>query len=385
MSEILKGNWSLNGESMIIGEFGNCLDCQHRLVALVLAAQEFELNPENWEFWEEEPSIVCIIVFGVSEDDAVVNTINTGKPRSFADVVFRSDYFDDYKTNDRKKVSKVLEWTVKFVANRTGAFVGVYAAKQTHSELIKFVDRHPTILEAAKYIFETNGDSENSVKKFIPLGSAAGLLYLMVVSKSDPKQWRDVASEESLDLDRLETAKDFWLGIAEDKKLFSPVKKSIASLIDDTGATKPERVAILVKAWNCFCQGKPISKARLALKYSENEDGFKTLLDSPVVGGIDFGSPDDSIDDPTPKELARAKKKQGAKPDSVESLTGDQCKIGSTVWVVGETEEEHWQGELTEIHLESKTGKVKAAQGFSGAGNIYEAALLSIQTQQPTN
>jgi hypothetical protein len=32
-------------------------------------------------------------VYGVREDDDVVNTVNTGKPRSFADVVYRSKLF----------------------------------------------------------------------------------------------------------------------------------------------------------------------------------------------------------------------------------------------------------------------------------------------------
>tara|TARA_R110000824_G_scaffold9623_3_gene42828 strand:+ start:466 stop:1848 length:1383 start_codon:yes stop_codon:yes gene_type:complete len=383
MSEILKGNWKLNGETCIIGAYGNCLDCQHRFVALVLASQEFDLHSENWEFWNEEPTIECLVVFGIEEDDETVNTINTGKPRSFADVVFRSNYFNDYKTSDRKKVSKILEWTVKFVAYRTGAFVNAYAAKQTHAELVNFVERHPTIIQAAQFIFETNGDSENSIKKFIALGSSAGLLYLMASSKSNGKEWQLLSSEESLNLSRLELAKNFWLSLAEDDKTFNAIKKLIASLVDESGATNPERVSILVKAWKCFIEEKPITKNKLALNYSKNEEGFKTLIDFPVVGGIDFGNPTDSIDDPTPKEIVDVKKKQGPKPETIVKRVGAECLIGSNVWVIGDTDEEHWQGELTEIHLESKTGKVKAAQGFSGAGNVYEAPLLSIQTDQP--
>lgn len=382
-SEILKGNWKLNGETLIIGKEGTCLDCQHRLVALVLANQEWSERSEDWDHWGEEPTISCIIVFGISESDDVVNTINTGKPRSFSDVVFRSQYFSDYKVSDRKKVSKILEWAVKFVANRSGAFVDAYSTKQTHSELIQFVDRHPTLLECAKFIFEENGDSESRIKKIISLGSAAGLLYLQASSKSEPNKWKESSSEDSLDMELLSKASDFWNQLAEQQKPFANLRKVLGGIIDDTGASNPERTTLCIKAWNLYVQDKPMTSAKLALKYNEDEEGIKTLAELPVVGGIDFGTPEDSVDMPSEDELKEAIEKESPKPESVTKLTGMECPIGSTVWVVGETEDDHWSGEIIEFHEESRTAKVKAGQGFSGAGNIYETPILTVQSFQP--
>src|SRR5690606_21493596 len=86
MQEILNGNWRFNGEPIIVGNTGMILDGQHTLISLILAAAKWhEKSGQYKDKWKTEPTIDKLIVYGVSEEDSVVNTINTGKERSFYD------------------------------------------------------------------------------------------------------------------------------------------------------------------------------------------------------------------------------------------------------------------------------------------------------------
>src|SRR5690606_8050237 len=104
VQEILRGHWVMNCESLIIGVTGIVLNGQHTLIALVLATQQWEevgKDSQIREVWPNKPTIDKLIVFGASEEDKVVNTMDTAKPRSLGDVIFRSDYFADAKRADK--------------------------------------------------------------------------------------------------------------------------------------------------------------------------------------------------------------------------------------------------------------------------------------------
>ena len=62
MLEILRGKWRLNGETIIIDRTGMVQDGQHRLIGLVLAAQEHEKHSERWtEYWKSEPYVEAFV------------------------------------------------------------------------------------------------------------------------------------------------------------------------------------------------------------------------------------------------------------------------------------------------------------------------------------
>lgn len=118
--EILNRRWQLNGETMIVGNTGLTLNCQHRLVALVLASQEWVKDPQKWSDWKTEPTLDTVVVRGIDESDTVVNTMDTCKPRSLADVLYRSEFFHKLSIKDRKEAAKMLSYAIMLLWDRTG-------------------------------------------------------------------------------------------------------------------------------------------------------------------------------------------------------------------------------------------------------------------------
>lgn len=93
--EILRGRWRLNGESIIIGDTGLMLNGQHQCIALVEAVNDWEQDKSKWEeTCPNVPTLEKVLTIGISEDDYVVNMMDTCKPRSLADVLYRSPFFE---------------------------------------------------------------------------------------------------------------------------------------------------------------------------------------------------------------------------------------------------------------------------------------------------
>ena len=106
--DLLRRRWVLNGEPIIIGRTGLILNGQHTLIALVLTEQEIALRPKVWgALWADgPPTMDKVIIYGIAEDDDTVNTMDTCKPRSFADALFRSEYYDALPKGSRQKMAK---------------------------------------------------------------------------------------------------------------------------------------------------------------------------------------------------------------------------------------------------------------------------------------
>lgn len=292
--EILRGKWKLNGESMIIGRTGLTLSCQHRLIGFILACQEYSLDPSKYvEFWNEEPTLECIIVYGISEVDDVVNTMDTGRPRTLTDVIYRSEYFADLTQQERKEAAKSCQYATNLLWKRTGV-EDAHGIQKTHSEALAFIQAHPRILECVNLIREDN--EENQITHFITPGYAAALLYLMGSSKTLPKDYysKHPHDETQLDWDLWDTACDFWVNLASGSKDSDSVilRKAFMNLIPEDGGevSKGERIAVILKAWNLIATDKPLTEQALRLKYKVDEEGYRQLLDSPTAGGIDMYS-----------------------------------------------------------------------------------------------
>ncbi len=320
--EILRKRWYLNMENRIIGETGLILNGQHTLIALIMAVQDWQNNPDRWPEWKTEPTIETSIAFGVCEDDEVINTLDTGRPRSFADVIFRSEYFADLPGSARNKAARSTEHAIKLLWQRTGV-PDAFAIRQTHSELLDFLDRHPKVLEAVIHIIEENTKGDISV--YVTPGYAAGFLYLMGCSTSDAKQYQSAEqpSEDDLDFEMWDTACDFFVELPENQ----PLKTALAKIIDEDGGSRAEKSAILVKAWQCVEADKPIAAAALKLKTEKDEWGFRHLVECPTVGGIDVGDeglPDQP--DPEPKPKGKKSTKKSNKPNWVVDEEGGFTK-----------------------------------------------------------
>lgn len=293
MSDILSGNWQFNFETIIIGKTGIVLDGQHRLVALVLAGQEYENFPDDFSKWKSSPEISVLVGLGAVESKEVVNTIGTGKKRSIADSLYASTEFgDEYNEADIRKLARMSEFCVRLLWQRTGAKDDAFNPRISHSDALHFIESHPSVLSSLKVIYELNMKREKKINKMITTGSASALLYLMSVSNSDPTKYQedDEANESVLDFKNTELAEQYWMGIATKDKKVSAVVDAIAKMVSSGNNSLIEKVCIFVKGWNAFLENGKVKSSDVKLKIKTDENGFRKIVENPRVAGIDIGA-----------------------------------------------------------------------------------------------
>jgi len=373
--EILRYRWMFNGEPIIIGKTGLVLNGQHTLIGLILAAEEYAEWPEG-QFWSEEPFIEKLIVYGVDEGDETVNTMDTCKPRSLTDVMYRSAYFQSMKLNgtQKKRVARIADFCIRNLWERTGAcFDPFNAAKRTHSESIGFVERHLKLIDCVGFIFEE--DTDGNITKWLVPGKCAALLYLMASSKSIFHEYYsddDVRSESVLDWSMEELAQEFFVLIAARSNKLQHLFEMMAEVDDDERITTEDTVALLIKAWNLFSSGKTVTREKLKLEYKINEDGYQTLIECPTVGGIDLGKPEKPEEEDEPEDDDKTLEEKPTKRKG-KHLEGDE------VWVQ-ETDDEasRWKGTIKELY--PKRAKVSVGNGYAGAGTVIEVSLEHLKS-----
>lgn len=318
VQEILNKRWEFNGEPIIIGKYGSILNGQHSLIALVLAQQDVDLKPDMWDFTTKPVSIDKQITFGVNEDDKVVNTMDTCKPRSIMDVIYRCEFFKDLPPDQRKHASRISDYAIRLLWERTGASQDAWAPRRTHTEAIDFMTRHDALKKCIQLIMiEDKGKGITDYK--IGQGSAAAMLYLMAASKSDLDKYAADPKEENIDLSLMKKAEDFWKMFSNRKlDAFKVVRQAVASTMDtdpekDDGGCGSfiEKLCVIAKAWRLYISNTPFKKNDLKLAYKENNDGIRQLKES----GVTFGGIDKGIvkDEPDPiQEEKEAKKEEMA-------------------------------------------------------------------------
>lgn len=291
--------WKFNGEPIIVGCSGLVLNGQHTLIAVPLAEQErLGENKYHWEtIWGDQPvSIKKMVVFGISEDDETINTMDTCKPRSLMDVIFRSGLFSEYEDSpgDRKLVSRMTEYCIRTMWERTWmGDVNGWTPRRTHSESMSFLERHPTILKAVKHIHQENVKSV--VAKIIGTGYAAASLYLMASSNTDGEEYHMAQhkDEKLMVFDLWEKACEFWTLMAKGSERMMEVRYALGQLGDaelGTSGSIREKLAVLANAWQEFRDGVDPTKDGCALKLGEpNDFGMRDVLEWPLFGGIDRG------------------------------------------------------------------------------------------------
>lgn len=330
VQSLLQLRWEYNGEPMIIGKTGITLNLQHRGVALYLANQDREdgrPQAPHWQkHWPGPVTMESLVVFGISEEDRVVNTMDTCKPRSLTDVLFRSEYFKKISTpSDRKTLSRMTDNCVKLLWKRTARMDNAFAPTRTHAEALDFIEKHPRVLRAVKHIWEeyhsgTDKDGFQVNSRRIGAGYAAAMMYLMAASDSDgDKYWDKVkegtSSEKQVKFDRWEKAAEFWTLFCSEASDLEVVRDALGQLADTltgTGGSRSEREAILVKAWAKFKDDEPIDNEDVDLEdlYTTNkETGIRTLSTNPTMGGIDLYEIKED-DEPDDEEEVEERKRQ---------------------------------------------------------------------------
>lgn len=297
MYNILKRRWKLNGEAMIFDRLGNAQDAQHRLVGFIWACQEWEHRSMLYrEHWKDTPYLESVVVVGISEDDDTVNTINTGKPRTFTDVIYRSEIFRDVSDKSRKQIAGVIAWAVKYTMLRVHATVHGFSMGRSHGDAMDFVYKHKRLLEAARFVFEENDG--NRLSKYAPLGMAAALLYLAGCSEHDPdpnddnkaydpgdNSWTD----ERLDWSLWDKAEAFWAAVPENEAL-APLRNALEQLEAGGSLRRDEVFGMTIQAFLAWADDQPISAKTIELeKHRDEETGDISIVDHPLIGGIDLG------------------------------------------------------------------------------------------------
>ena len=382
---LLRGQWQLNGESMIIGRSGITISAQHRLTGLVFACQKYRMDPTKYPDLDGPPTMATILVFGISESDKVVNTVDTGKSRSIAEIVFRSDCFADLSKQSRKECSRMTEHAIRFIWDRLG-ISEAFSVIKTPAESIAFLGNHPKLLECVRHVYEENGGKEGRLTKFLTPGYCSGLFFLMGCSTSEVGKYRSASTpnQELLNWDNFEKAESFITLLSSGNKDFAAVRTAIGALYGDSaaGGTKEEKTAILIKAWNRYADGKPITEASLKLEYDEDNDDIKTLIEHPTIGGVDVGSNEDAADaiDAIAEEVAQDPE-VGQPAGETDRLKGDK------VWIKEKSPGTHWWGYLDQVYTDpkakSKLAKIKVPKGFAGAGKLIVVPYAAVCDDEP--
>lgn len=332
--EILRNRWAFNGEPIIIGTTGLILNGQHTLIALIMACDDYDAHPENWPALTSPPTVDKLVVYGVSEDDAVVNTMDTCKPRSLMDVIYRANYFSKLPGSAQRTVARMTEHCIKMLWHRTGIMPNAFAVKRTHSESIAFLENHLTILECVSHIYQEN-DATNKIGKYVSSGYAAAAMYLMACSNSDPEAYykADQPCEQVLDLGLLDKAGQFFVELAGGSDSLKAVRTAIQDLAQGGSNSIYERWAVLAKAWPVYSEGSKVTDQDLVLEFEHTETGERYLVEMPLFGGIDIGEDGLFLQDvPSPAEIEEATKKvRNQEPKA--SRKGDQWAKGDVAWI----------------------------------------------------
>lgn len=311
--EHLNRNWRMNPDGIGIGMYESIMSGQHRLRSFCEAEIERQSNPEKWG--DEPLTMECVVVLGLDESDETFRILNTGAPATASDAFYRQHLFPKETKANRVRLCQMLESAIKTLWVRTGKNRDGYAPERTNSEVVDFHDRHKRIEQCVTHIHESYQNKPGAAQR-MPTGSAAALMYLMGCSATDAKgvaKYREKPSDKPLDWSLFDKAHDFWTELVGGEA-FECVRDYLNDLCneDDPMHGAFERKTVIVKAWNLYRAGDPITRDNLELKTVGT--GLETVLDEfPDLGGIDLNEGEGQVegeaaDTPiTPDEVEAAK------------------------------------------------------------------------------
>lgn len=374
VQDILMRRWELNGETVIISEVGNVLDGQHTLIGLCIAQQRLEYEKDSsgeslkWvKYWPDMVvSIPKIIVYGIKGNDAVVNTMNTCRPRSFADVLYRSSYFADLPTKspdglDRQTAAKVTDHAVREIWHRTLLYNDGYSAKRTNSEGVAWLESHGGMdgkfLEYVRKVLEE--DVTGHISKYIQCGKAVALMWIGACGKSDAMKYYSLRNEDhdaeaymSLKWGNWKSAVQFWIEFGDrepdrvvnagkDNEYTTPGKtrgplKALTDLLEELNKSDEpmirEKDFLIARAWNLWLEEKPITMSmRITDKdYTEADKvtGVRQLKKErhQKFGEIDYGMDRIKQERATAKTDPKTQAEVDAEIERLKSLTLEDMK-----------------------------------------------------------
>lgn len=379
-NEILRGKWKLNGETMIIDKYGMCQDCQHRLVALVIAEQMRLKDPAKWRSYGVKGSVTmdALVVTGIDPKPETVDTINLGQKRTLGDVLFRNHKFgEEVSERDQQRLANILSGATRLAWLRAGGQDVSDAPHFPHSEALDFIQSHPRLIDAAVFVYQEDGN-EKRISSYVSLGYAAALLYLLGMSASDPDTYHESGT---LDESLWDKAEDFWVTFASGGKDLHALRTALTR-IDASGAVgRDETVGTVIKAMNAWLDNKAIEAKTIKVKKSKDANGKVVLAERPRLGGIDAEVETlETIEPETETEPAKKGKGKGKVVTKKAKRSKGGWKEGDLTWVRDE-DGDHWFGTIQTIET-TEEGKVVQVEDEE-SGGVFEVTLDNLSTTKP--
>lgn len=192
-NEFLRGQWRENGEPYIFGidpKTGreDLISGQHRSLGLIRAQACIDKG-EEWP--DAQLEYDCVFITGV--DSTTADTVDTGKSRTHADVLFRDEWVDEASgpygvtVSGRKAWVKTLAGAARLVWIMAGGATVSHAPKFAITEMLTFVKtQHPKLAEFVTMVLDADSaDSGNGgLKMSLPYIAAICYASAIEVNKA---------------------------------------------------------------------------------------------------------------------------------------------------------------------------------------------------------
>lgn len=313
---------TVNGETISISRTEQIISGQKRLLAVYDAWLDWLDNPEKWlanwpkEQYPDGPVLESLLVYGVSDDLRVVQSVDDVQIRSEADIfsiggavekMFGDADAAKLSTKQRAEASRMLQTAVDFLWDRLRMSDVLH---HTNAAGQQFLADHPKLHRAVRHIFDENGQDAGrpiSIMRLSP-GQCSAMLYLMAAGKTNGGLRQP--TEEELDVSLWKKAEEFWAETARKQGGFKVLADVLSKTMDpDEGSLAVRRCCIVAKAWAMFSGGGKITADALKLDTVQDDNGRTHFVDPPDFGGCDRGpklpkSPEENGGDPTPEQVA---------------------------------------------------------------------------------
>jgi hypothetical protein len=211
-ADMARGEWDFNGEAIKVAQDGSLIDGQHRLMAVL----------------EADRAVPMFIIYGL--DPKVQETVDTGRSRSFADLLRMRG----------EKNPNVLGAAIKAATCYFDVDVPWGPPHPTHREMLSFLSRNPELRESVA--------RTQSGPRWLGKSNAATMHFLFSVADADDagEFFRQLISGDGLRVgDPLHTLRE---------RLIKEAAR------EQGGVNSKVKMAFMVRAWNAWRRGDDLAK-----------------------------------------------------------------------------------------------------------------------------
>lgn len=228
-AQMLRGEWSLNGESIIIDNTGRVIDGQHRLAAIVKSGVTLQV----------------VVVRGVSPDG--FTTIDTGLNRTTADVFQMSNICDaSYAASVVRKYYLMTTTNTTVISSSSSAWHGGRGGRNgiSNARMVEIYNQHPTeFQEFCRY-----AHCLSKKQKLFSTCEIGAIIAYLHINKGHGKE-KIYTFFDTLFQYRVHEGFEEMQAI---KKLREKIQKNALANIKMSNRYKQN---LLVKVWNAYIRG----------------------------------------------------------------------------------------------------------------------------------